>query len=266
MIRKPINPGLRMFLGVSSIVVLISIYFYLSYNQHVLNPKDTTIPNFHQLIEGIIKVTTHDSLGKIWIIEDFLATFSRLFYGLSLGVIISVFLGLLMGCFSTIEAFFLTPLNFLSKIPPTAMMAVFFVLFGTNTSMFIAMISFGVIPILTQTVYQAAKYDVPEELIYKSYTLGASQAEVIFELIFAYILPKVIESIRLQVGPALIYLIAAEMMVADIGFGYRLRIQSRLLNMNVVYIYLLILGIIGYTIDWIFVLVRKTICCWHEIK
>ena len=40
----------------------------------------------------------------------------------------------------------------------------------------------------------------------------------------------------------MVFLIAAEYVVGDVGIGYRIRIQSRILNMNVVYIYLIILG------------------------
>ena len=34
--------------------------------------------------------------------------------------------------------------------------------------------------------------------------------------------------------------------------------------MNIVYIYLVLLGVIGYAMDWSLVLLRKKLCNWFE--
>ena len=118
------------------------------------------------------------------------------------------------------------------------MLAVYFVVFGMEAKLFVAMIALGIFPTLAQGIYQAAKKDVSDHAVFKAYTLGASQLEVIWNVVFQQVLPRIIENVRLQIGPAMVFLIAAEWLIADTGFGYRLRIQSRLLHMNVVYIYL----------------------------
>src|SRR5690606_34151043 len=120
---------------------------------------------------------------------------SRHFSGLAIGVAASIVIGLAMGCFAHIEALLLPLLSFLAKIPPTAMLAVFFVLVGMGFELYVAMIAFGVFPTLAQAIYQSVKSDVPEELIYKAYTLGASHAELIWNVTFKQILPRVIEAI-----------------------------------------------------------------------
>lgn len=263
-IRKPIQERWRIFLGILSIALLLCGYEWLSYRQHVFNPSDTTIPSFTQMYHGLIKACTPDATGDIWLYEDLWATLSRHLMGMGLGVVLSYILGLLMGIFPTVEAFFLPSLSFMAKVPPTAMLAVFFVLFGTDQTMFIAMIAFGITPILTQTIFQAAKYDVHEELIDKSYTLGASNFEVPLNIITPSILPKILQAIRLSVGPAMVALIAAEYIAASVGLGYRLRIQARLLNMALVYDYVIILGIIGYIMDTMVSWTLKKLCPWFE--
>jgi len=262
MIRQPIQKRNQILLGIMSICVLIGIYSCLSYRQHQKNPKDTTIPNLSQFIEGWKKLATIDAAGDVWIIEDAKATCSRLFIGMTSGIIIAILIGIAMGCFAQIEAFFLPPLSFLSKIPPTAMMAVYFVVVGTEMSMYVSMIALGIFPTLAQAIHQAAKKDVNDHVIYKTYTLGASSSEVIWNVVLRQILPRIIENVRLQVGPAMVFLIAAEWAIAGEGFGYRLRIQSRLLNMNVVYSYLIILGGTGFLMDWSLSYLRRKTCSW----
>ena len=246
--------------------MLVSAYSWLSYRQHLVNSEDTTVPNFVQLMEGFQKIATPQGAitKEVWIWKDATATYSRLFFGLALGCITSVALGVLMGCFSTLESIMVPPLSFLAKVPATAMLAVFFVVFGTGEEMFIAMIGFGVLPVLAQGIYLSAKHDVHDEHTDKAYTLGASNYEVITGVVLPQILPKIMESVRLQIGPAMVYLIAAEYMMADVGFGYRLRIQSRLLHMDVVYDYLILLGATGFLMDFGMIQIRKWLCPWYS--
>ena len=96
----------------------------------------------------------------------------------------------------------------------------------------------------------------------KAYTLGASESEVIYEVIWKQILPNVIDCIRAQIGPAMIFLIAAEMVVSDAGLGYQIRMQSRVLNMNIVFVYLFVLGMIGVIAEYSLLWLRRRICPW----
>ena len=77
---------------------------------------------------------------------------------------------------------------------------------------------------------------------------------------YAFILTWI--SQRLQIGPAMISLIAAEWLVADAGFGYRLRLQGRIFHFDVVYTYLIVLGVTGLLIDWALSLTRRKLCPW----
>ncbi len=263
MIRQPIDRRWRIILGILSVLIMLVAYTGISKQQHQKNPDDTTIPTWGQLKEGVKKsVEVNKRSGERWIVVDSKATISRLFMGLFFGIAGAIILGLLMGCFASVEALLIPPISLLAKIPPTAALAVFFVLVGTDTKMFVAMIAFGILPVLAQTVYLAV-HDVPDELLYKAYTLGASQTELIWNVIVRAILPKLIDAIRLQIGPAVVYLIAAEMVVGDVGFGYRIRLQSRLLNMSVVYPYLAMLAMSGYCLDYGLKQLQRVWCPWY---
>jgi len=271
MIRQPISPTTKVILGLASVLCLIAGYAWLSHRLRVVNPKNTAMPNLTQFVEGWDRITraprNSEAIGleafrESWLWEDLCATYGRLILGLATGVLLSLVIGIAMGCLTPVEAFFVPPLSFFAKIPPTAMLAVYFVAFGTDIQLFVALIALGIFPTLTQSIYQAAKKDVTSHAIDKAYTLGASHAEVIWNVILRQILPRIIENVRLQVGPAMVFLIAAEWLLTDVGFGYRLRLQSRLLNMNVVYIYLVILGMTGFVFDWLLSVTRRKLSPW----
>jgi NitT/TauT family transport system permease protein len=263
MIRRPIKRSTTIILGVVSIVLLLASYTWMSHRQHRKNPDDTTIPTWSQLKKGVAQMfEVNKRSGERWVVVDSKATAKRYFIGLGIGAGCALLTGLAMGCFSQVEAFLHPPLSLLAQIPPTAALAVFFVLAGTGQKMYLYMIAFGVLPALAQTVYLAVK-DFPEELVHKSYTLGASHVEVICSIILRQVLPRLIDALRLVIGPALVYLIAAEMVVGDVGFGYRIRLQSKLLNMSVVYPYLALLAAFGFSMDFLLRRLQAKLCPWY---
>lgn len=284
-IKQSISKKTRVACFILGVVIFCSGYELLSYRQHQRNPNDTTIPSFSQLLDGVVMMTTpevkvndlrsafnvkkveevwFDRISKTWLYKDIMKTYSRLFMGLLWGCMISLVVGILMGCYEWLEAFLLPPLSLFSYIPGTAMFAVFFAMVSTGEPMFVSMIGFGIMPILTKSIYLSAKHDLHDEEINKAYTLGASNFEVTWNVVTQQILPKVLDSIRLQIGPAMVFLIAAEMLIGQVGFGFRIRLQQRLLNMNVVYDYLLILGTLGLGMDKGMIWLRMWLCPWFD--
>ena len=163
MVKNPISKKAKVLWGLLSFIIIIGIYSWLSYRQHQINPKDTTIPNFTQLFEGVKKVFEEQpSLnpdkqwhGNVWFWQDAAATAWRFSMGLLLGCVASVILGIMMGCFAPVGAFFYPGISFLAKIPPTAMLAVYFVVFGTEVEFFVAMIALGILPVMTVAIFSS---------------------------------------------------------------------------------------------------------------
>ena len=56
----------------------------------------------------------------------------------------------------------------------------------------------------------------------------------------------------------------AEMVVGDVGFGYRIRLQFKLTNMNVVYPYLVILAGFGFLLDYGLRALQAKVCPWYQ--
>lgn len=268
MIRKPIHRFGRIALGIASVFLLVGSYTYVSNQAYKKNPNQKTIPGWTQgdrsIVKGIQKITTSDERDDAWLFADAGVSMKRFGLGILLGASLAFVVGITMGCFTPAEAFLLPPISFLASIPPTAMVVVYMLLFGLELKMFVAVIGIGIFPTLTQAIYQAVKNDVSDSAIDKAYTLGASHFEVIWEVIIPQILPRIIDAIRLQVGPAMIFLIAVELGLGSEGIGYRLRNAPRGNYYNVIFIYLILLGIFGMLVDWGLSALRRWWCPWFE--
>jgi NitT/TauT family transport system permease protein len=266
MIRRDIPAWLFWVLAIGGIVVLLTSYELVSARQTRINALQTTIPSFEKLGEGLKQIfrpqgqPENPKPAMFWV--DMRATLWRLGLGMAMGVAMSIVVGVLMGAYRWIEAPLSAVVMFLSKIPPTAMMPIYFAVVGTDQKMFTSMVALGIFFSMTQSIYQAVRQDVSDEAINKAYTLGASEFEIIYEVIWKQILPKIIDSIRLQIGPAMVFLLAAEMVVGNAGLGYQIRMQSRILNMSVVYVYLFILAMVGLLAEWSLATLRRKLCPW----
>ncbi len=265
-IRQKVSFKRRVILGITSLMVLGFLYSLMANKAHQRNPNDTTIPTFSQYKEGLIKmIEPNKRTGERWIIEDSKATFIRYFWGLLAGIAVSMILGFAIGCFKYLEAFAIVPIAFAALIPPTAALAVFFALLGTGLKLYVAVIAFGIVPLVARSIALFID-DISEDELFKAQTLGAVSSEVVLNVIFKQVLPKVIEAIELQYGNAMVFLIAAELLCAEVGIGYRIRIMSRRLEMNVVYTELIILAAFGFAMGVATGKLNRLICRWNFLS
>lgn len=154
-------------------------------------------------------------------------------------------------------------LNFEENIVPNAAMVVFLTLFGFEFKMYLAVITFGILPVIAGRVYQAVK-GVHDEQIYAGKIIGGSSSEIVWSILFKMLLPQIIDAIRASVGLALILLVATEWVAGNAGFGYRFMKLYRAARMDVIFPYLMYLGFLGIAIQLVFNWIQRLLCPWYS--
>lgn len=193
-------------------------------------------------------VVRYPTAERRFLVDTF-SSLRLLAYGLGIAILTSLVLGIAMGSFVPVESLMMSFVSALAKIPPLALLPIIFIFMGAGDWSKIAIIVVGVAPTMTMDIVMRAR-DIPRELIIKAYTLGASTIEVVFKVILAGIWPSVVNSIRLSLGPAWVFLIAAEAIASDAGLGYRIFIVQRQLGMNVILIYVAWIMVLGLAMDF----------------
>jgi len=199
------------------------------------------------------------------IIVDTLSSLQRLGLGLGGAVLLAVTIGLLGGSYTYIGAFVRLIVTGLAKIPPLAILPIIFILAGAGESSKIAIIIIGVAPTMTLDVMQRV-LEVPRQLIVKAYTLGADSFEIVVDVIRPIVWPHVINSLRLALGPAWVFLIAAEAISAQSGLGYRIFVVQRQLGMNVILMYVVWIMMLGILLDYLLASWLRWRYPWTEAK
>jgi NitT/TauT family transport system permease protein len=256
----------RLLLGAAPLVVLVGLYAYFSHQRHIENPMDRLMPSFAQLGAGLREITSEDPrTGTIWLWTDTAASLIRLAKGMGSGVLVAVVLGVLAGIFSSFRAV-CQPLTIaLAKVPPLALLPIVFIFLGVEEISKVVLIALGIAPTLTNDILLAAAA-VPRETVVKGYTLGASTPEVVVKVILPQILPRIFDSIRLTIGPAWIFLIAAEAISSDSGLGYRIYVVQRQLAMNVILPYVIWIAALGVALDLGLLLLSRWFYPWAHAR
>ena len=136
----------------------------------------------------------------------------------------------------------------LSMVPPLALLPILFIVMGLGEASKIALIVIGTTLKLIRDIAMRVG-DIPREQLIKAQTLGASTAQIASRIVLPQILPRLIDSVRLEIGPAWLFLIAAEAIAADSGLGYRIFLVRRYLSMDVILPYVAWITLLAFLMD-----------------
>ncbi|MCK7461928.1 MAG: ABC transporter permease subunit [Sphingobacterium sp.] len=130
----------------------------------------------------------------------------------------------------------------------------------------IALIVIGVAPTVILDTYLKVK-EVHDEQLVKGMTLGASQPEIVFRIIFPQIIPKVLDTVRLNFKSVILFLIAGEALAAEAGIGYRIFVVRRYMDMATIFPYVVWISMLAFFVDMAFrAWINKTISVAEQVS
>ncbi len=243
---------LGLFLALLPFILLLAVYLVASDVRHRQNPNDKLLPTVTKIGKALNKVAfkTDRRSGQILLWADTKGSLKRLVIGITTSASLGFVLGLNMGLLPGIRGLSLSFITFVSNIPPLAILPILFISFGVDEFGKIMLIFLGTFPLITRDIYLAVK-KIPREAIVKALTLGASQAGVVYRVVYPQVIPRLIETVRLTLGPAWLFLIASEAIASQSGLGYRIFLVRRYLSMDVIIVYVAWITILAYFTDWL---------------
>lgn len=245
----------RVAFSVLCMVVCYGIWWYLtrgSYEERILTYAVLPSP-----------AETFSSFRSLWfdrgLTRNLLVTLKRLTLGFGLAAVVGIPIGVLCGCFSRINAFFLPLSLFGRNIPLAALVGLTFSLFGIGEQqkvmfIFIACVAF----ILSDTA--ASIQNVGIQYVDTAYTLGASRWQVIMKVLIPLAMPSVFNSLRLLFGLAFGYIMLAETIKLGSesgGLGDIINISMRRGPREHVILVLLIIPLVALGIDRILLWIQR---------
>lgn len=199
--------------------------------------------------------------SKGYLIEDTLSSFTRVSAGFILSAIVAVPLGVLMGTFASIRALFEPIIGIVRYMPAPAFIPLLIIYLGIDEAPKIALIFIGTVFFNILMVMDSVKF-VPQDLIETTYTLGGKRWQVLLSVILPYIVPRIIDTFRVNMAASWNLVVVAELVAANEGLGKRILLAQKFLRTEEIFACLIILGLIGFAIDLFFRLLVRLTCKW----
>ena len=260
-----VNPDrvTKLVLGLLPIGLVILLYVAMSHERLALNPADKLMPSLASMGDAIVRYafTADARTGDVLLWKDTGASLIRLFQGLAISVAAALVAGLLLGVIPFIRAGFAPLISIVSVVPPMALLPILFIIFGLGEVSKIALIVIGLAPFLMRDLTHHVQ-SIPIEQFIKAQTLGASTWQYIVRVALPQTMPKLIQSTRLSLGPAWLFLISAEAIAAESGLGYRIFLVRRYLAMDVIIPYVIWITLIAFVSDLLLGALSRKLYPW----
>ncbi|MET1083572.1 MAG: ABC transporter permease [Burkholderiales bacterium] len=250
---KPVGPGARVALGAAFFVLFFAAWALATLGGYV-SPTFLADPAT-MVREGWNLLVQHG------FIKDILITIWRVFGGFVLAAAIGIPLGMAMGAYKPIEAFFEPFISFSRYLPASAFIPLLILWAGTGEAQKLLVIFVGsffqIVLMVAVTVGNTRR-----DLVEAAYTLGASDRAIVTRVLLPAAAPEIAEISRLVLGWAWTYVIVAELIGASSGIGHMIMDSQALLNTGQIIFGIVVIGVIGLVSDYLFKALNRRLFPW----
>ncbi|MCJ2188457.1 ABC transporter permease [Novosphingobium beihaiensis] len=262
-VNRHMRRGDRLLLGSLPILLLVVIYLIMAASRHAANPADKILPLPGRMAESMYAlIFLPDKLsGQLVFWADTLASLERLGMGLGIATLMALVVGLALGVLPPVRATFGPLVTGIAVIPPIALLPILFIALGLGETAKVALIVVGIAPVMIRDI-AAHVTALPREQIIKAQTLGASSWQVMIRVALPQAMPRLIQAMRLALGPAWVFLISAEAIASDVGLGYRIFLVRRYLSMDIILPYVAWIALLAILMDLTLTHLSKRLFPW----
>jgi NitT/TauT family transport system permease protein len=252
----PVAPGPRLALGILFFVLFFALWSAATFGGFVsktflADPLTMVRSGWTLLAEQRFAV---DIGMTVW----------RVVGGFVLAALVAVPLGVAMGAYKPVEAFFEPFVSFARYLPASAFIPLLILWAGIGEGQKLAVIFIGsffqLVLMVAVTVGQTRR-----DLVEAAYTLGAGDWGIVRRVLIPSAAPQVAETLRLVLGWAWTYVIVAELIGASNGIGHMITDSQALLATDQIIFGIITIGVIGLTSDLAFKRMNQALFRWASL-
>jgi NitT/TauT family transport system permease protein len=248
-------------------ILIACAYLFYSHARLQENPGDKLLPAPSTIATTIHQYAFEEderSGDYLWWTDTW-ASLIRLSIALAVSAALGLALGLWLGVIPYLRATMAPLVAAVSLIPPLAVLPILFIVAGLGELAKVLLIIIGVAPVIVRDLSLRVG-ELPSEQIIKAQTLGASTWQLALRVVLPQLWPRLIDALRLSLGSAWLFLIAAEAIASTEGLGYRIFLVRRYLAMDVILPYVAWITLLAFCMDWLLRLLRAKAFAWAEVR
>ncbi len=207
------------------------------------------------------------TFADIWLFErvgsDVVPSLVRMGLGFGIAVVVAISAGLLLGLSPRARRAAAPIVEFLRAIPPPALLPFAILVIGVGSSMKVFIIAFVCIwPILLNTIDGVMGVDPTLRDTTRVY--GINGRDRLWRVMLPAATPQIFAGMRTSLSLALILMVISEMVASTNGIGFFVLQSQRTFAIQEMWSGILLLGLLGYILNVLFVLVERRVLAWHR--
>jgi NitT/TauT family transport system permease protein len=238
--KEPLPRAVTVALGISSFGLVLGAWAIVTYGGIV---EPLFLPSPGTVAQALYNMFVHEGFA-----HDVWASFYRIGLGFLISCAVGIPLGIAIGSFRAVQAFFEPIIGAVRYMPASAFIPLLIIWFGIANTEKVAVIFIGVFFPLTLMIADVSA-NIPKELVNIGYTLGASRWQVFSRVLLPASWPGVIDNMRIGLGWAWTYLIVAELVAASTGIGHVILQSSRFIQTEKIIGGIITIGVLGLLSD-----------------
>ncbi|WP_411091007.1 ABC transporter permease [Streptomyces sp. 049-1] len=202
-------------------------------------------------------------IGDGTLADDALASLTRVLTGFALGTAVAVPVGFLMGWYGIVRGLVEPWIQFFRTIPPLAIIPLAVVAMGIDETPKIFVIFLAAFLACVISTFQGV-VNVDRTLIDAARVLGAKDTTIFARVVVPASTPFILVGMRVGLGSAWATLVAAELIAAQQGLGYRMQNAQLYYDLPTIFVGLISIGILGLLMDRVLLLAERRLTRWQE--
>src|SRR5262245_59477179 len=207
-----------------------------------------------------------------WIADDVLSsaffknaglTLYRTFAGFALAAVVGVSIGILMTRLVSVRWFVDPILSFGLPLPKVALLPVFMLWFGLFDASKILLVAFSACFQIVISTWHGTQ-GVERELIWSARSLGATDREILWEIVLPAALPQILTGLQIALPICMIVVLITEMQMGGQGLGDAMLGAARYAKTAGVFAGIVEIGAIGLCMIKLMELARRRLLVWHQ--
>ena len=208
-----------------------------------------------------LKEILFEGYGSHTLLYHLMMSAYRILFSSFLAIITAIPLGLLSGYSARVRAIVDSFTQFYRPLPPLAYYTLLILWFGIGELSKVTLLYLAAFaPIYLACVSSVNHID--QNLILSAKTLGANSRDLFFTIILPASAPEIFVGVRTAIGVAYTTLVSAEMVAATSGIGWMVIDASRYLNVDVMFVGIIIMGLTGVLLDTLLIAIEKRVLFW----
>lgn len=215
-----------------------------------------------KIVDAFVQLATRGDTSGYSLWTHALVSIQRVLVGFGLGVLFGVPIGLLMGLYPKVYAGARSIIEPFRFIPPIAWIPLA-IIFFSGLSRFAFLIFLGAFfPVFTSTLVGVARVEPIHRKV--GVVHGASKFWTLRNVVIPTVLPDIMAGMRVGLGTAWLTIVAAELAGGiSTGLGRMMVNYAELLQVPHVIVGMLLIGLIGFLMNEILLLVEKRLFRWR---